>query len=67
MSTDDDERVTDDRTVVLHPGEKVVTVGQRFDRIEKWLMVLTGLFGALVAVHVPEIQPYVETIVKVLK
>ena len=66
MTTDDDES-----KVVVHYGDKVITVGERFDKLDKQItLVLKALvvLGAgeliMVGVHVPEVGPIITAIFK---
>lgn len=61
MTQDDDET-----KVEVHYGDKIVTVGQRFDRLEK-LSVIEGIgILLLIGVHLPEVGPVLVQLSKML-
>ena len=66
MSNDDDER-----TNTVHYGDKVVTVGERFDTIDKkFELVFKALLGIgvlqvlMMGIHLPEMSPILVTLAK---
>jgi hypothetical protein len=78
MTTDDSPKVvvrsSDDETkVVVHYGDKVVTISQRFDHLESQLTLVYKavlVLGAgeliLLGIHLPEVGPLLVSLVKML-
>jgi hypothetical protein len=68
MTTDDDET-----KVVVHYGDKIITVGERFDQLDGKLMLITKALLVLgigelllVGVHLPEVGPILAAIAHLL-
>lgn len=71
---DDPKKSSQDDTVsdvVVHYGDIVVTVGQRFDRLDKQLLLVFKAIIALgigelllLGIHIPEVGPILTEIAK---
>jgi hypothetical protein len=61
MTQDDDSK-----KVELHYGDKIITVEQRFDKIEKLLVVQGIGVLLLVGIHLPEVGPILVQLSKML-
>jgi hypothetical protein len=61
MTTDDDET-----SITVHYGDKIVTVKERFDKLER-MQLLEGVgICLLLGIHIPEVGPLLVAAFKLL-